>query len=74
MPSIPFTEQLELSLEYKDRQLQQTYKPDFVCFDQIGIRVVSKLTDERRAQVHNYLRATDRKLGLLVNFVRERTA
>ena len=35
MQRIPFTEQLELSLEYKGRQLQQTYKPDFICFDQI---------------------------------------
>ena len=51
-------------------RLSQTFKPDFVCFDKIilEIKAVSKLTDEHRAQVHNYLKATGRKLGLLVNF------
>ncbi len=68
--SIPFAEQVELSLDYKGRQLQQTYKPDFVCFEKIivEIKAVSNLADEHRAQVHNYLKATGYKLGLLVNF------
>jgi GxxExxY protein len=70
MQSIPFAEQVELQLEYKGRPLQQTYKPDFICFDKIivEIKAVSKLNDEHRAQVHNYLKATGHKLGLLVNF------
>ena len=70
MQSISFAEQVELSLEYKGRQLQQTYKPDFICFDKIivEIKAVSKLADEHPAQVHNYLKATGHKLGLLVNF------
>jgi GxxExxY protein len=39
-------------------------------FDKIivEIKAVSKLTDEHRAQVHNYLKATGYRLGLLVNF------
>ena len=67
---IPFAEQIELALEYKGRPLKQSYKPDFICFDKIiiEIKAVSKLTDEHRAQVHNYLKATGKKLGLLVNF------
>lgn len=32
------------------------------------IKAVSELTDEHRAQVHNYLKATGHRLGLLVNF------
>ena len=70
MQEIPFVEQVELCLEYKARPLKQKYKPDFVCFDKIilEIKAVSKLTDEHRAQVHNYLKATRYKLGLLVNF------
>ena len=70
MQSIPFEEQVELPLEYKGRPLNQTYKPDFICFEKIilEIKAVSKLTDEHRAQVHNYLKATGHKLGLLVNF------
>ena len=70
MQGIPFVEQVELTLEYKGQTLNQTYKPDFICFEKIilEIKAVSKLTDEHRAQVHNYLKATGHKLGLLVNF------
>lgn len=70
MQNIAFVEQTLLTLDYKGRPLKQTFKPDFVCFDKIilEIKAVSKLTDEHRAQVHNYLKATGHKLGLLVNF------
>ena len=67
---IPFREQPCLNLTYKDMALKHTYVPDFICFDKIivEIKAVSQLTDEHRAQVHNYLKATGYKLGLLVNF------
>ncbi len=67
---IPFKSQMALDHEYKGRKLKQKYIPDFICFDKIilEIKAVSSLTDEHRAQVHNYLRATEFKLGLLVNF------
>ena len=67
---IPFLAQPPLGLTYKGRPLKQTYQPDFVCFNTVilEIKAVSKLTDEHRAQVHNYLKATGHKLGLLVNF------
>ena len=70
LQSVPFTAQQELELSYKGRKLTQSYKPDFVCFDKIivEIKAVSKLNDEHRAQVHNYLKATGHRLGLLVNF------
>ena len=52
--------------------MKQKYKPDFLCFDKIvlEIKAVSELRDEHRAQVHNYLKATGFRLGLLVNFAR----
>jgi GxxExxY protein len=67
---MPFVAQPMLALSYKGRPLKQTYAPDFVCFAKIvvEIKAVSVLTDEHRAQVHNYLRATGHRLGLLVNF------
>jgi GxxExxY protein len=67
---IPFAEQPQLQIQYKGRALQQSYLPDFVCFDQIivEIKAVKTLADEHRAQVINYLKATDKQLGLLVNF------
>ena len=67
---IPFIQHPSLTLSYKGRPLRQTYTPDFLCFGKIilEIKAVSKLADEHRAQVHNYLRATGHRLGLLVNF------
>lgn len=71
LQNIPFQAQKELVLAYKGKTLRQVYKPDFICFDSIivELKAVSILTDEHRAQIHNYLKATGMRLGLLVNFV-----
>ena len=68
--SMPFVAQPRLLLEYKGRRLKSEYIPDFVCYEKIivELKAVSDLTDEHRAQVHNYLKATGHRLGLLVNF------
>jgi GxxExxY protein len=70
MRGLPFRPQSELDLRYKLNPLNQKYKPDFICYDKIilEIKAVKALTDEHRAQVFNYLKATGYKLGLLVNF------
>lgn len=70
MVAVPFIPQSELQLTYKGRVLRKTYQPDFLCFEKIivEIKAVSDLTDEHRAQVHNYLKATGFRLGLLINF------
>ena len=67
---ISFKSQSNLNLEYKGRILKHRYVPDFICFDKIilEIKAVSSLADEHRAQIHNYLKATGFKLGLLVSF------
>jgi GxxExxY protein len=68
--SIPYQPKAELQLTYKGRKLDQKYIPDFICFDKIIIelKAVSDSANEHRAQVHNYLKATGYRLGLLVNF------
>jgi GxxExxY protein len=67
LPAVP---QPQLALTYRGRTLQQTYRPDFICYGKIvlELKAVSALVDEHRAQVLNYLNATGFKLGLLVNF------
>jgi GxxExxY protein len=67
---IPFVAQPVLFLNYKGVQLQQTYKPDFICYGQIimELKAASNLASEHEAQLLNYLKATNFKLGLLVNF------
>lgn len=67
---IPHEAQPPLLLSYKGRMLRQTYQPDFVCFGSVilEIKAVAALADEHRAQVHNYLKASGLRVGLLVNF------
>jgi GxxExxY protein len=62
--------QISLPLAYKGRRLVQRYVADFICFDKVlvELKAVSKLADEHRAQIQNYLHATGLKVGLLVNF------
>lgn len=68
--NIPFVSQPELDLYYKGEKLNQFYKPDFVCFNSIilELKALSKVSNEHQAQVLNYLKAGQMKLGLLVNF------
>jgi len=68
--NIPFVSQKELVLEYKGEELEQTYRPDLICYEKIIIelKAVKKLASEHKAQLFNYLNATGLKLGFLVNF------
>jgi len=68
--SIPYVAQPELMLTYKGDRLDQTYKPDLICFGKIilELKALRQLGPEHKAQVLNYLRASNLKLGLLINF------
>jgi len=68
--NLPYSAQTQLQLSYKGRPLKLKFIPDFVLFDKIivELKAVKELNDEHRAQVHNYLRATGLRLGLLINF------
>jgi len=67
---IPFESQKELGLHFKNRPLNQTFRPDLVCYGKIivELKAVKELNDQFRAQLFNYLRASKFRLGLLVNF------
>jgi GxxExxY protein len=67
---IPFRAVPKVQLSYKGMPLQQTYTPDFICYDTIivELKAVAALASEHRSQVLNYLNATGMKLGLLINF------
>jgi GxxExxY protein len=67
---IPFVEKPTLEIQYKGKKLSQTYQPDFICSNDIivEIKAVKTLIDEHRAQIHNYLKAINKHLGILVNF------
>ncbi len=70
LQNIPFVSQQELKLQYKGQTLNQTYRPDIICYNSIIIelKALSKITPQHKAQLMNYLKASGVKLGLLVNF------
>ena len=65
---IPFIAQQEVQLMYKGEPLHQIYKPDFICYNKIilELKAVKDIAPEQ--QIINYLKATNLKLGLLINF------
>jgi GxxExxY protein len=70
LQNIPFVAQPVFEMEYKGTKLQQTFRADFVSYGCIVVelKALSKIIDEHRAQVLNYLHANKFRLGLLVNF------
>ncbi len=68
--NIPYEREKELKITYREVELRQTYKADFVCYGKIivELKAVHELDDTHRSQVHNYLHATRFKLGVLINF------
>ncbi len=70
MQDISFVAQHPLRLSYKGRPLKKKFIPDFIVEEKlvIEIKATKDITDEYRAQVQNYLKATGYKLALLVNF------
>jgi GxxExxY protein len=67
---VSFVAQQEIPLIYKGKPLHQTYKPDLICYNKIilELKAVKDIAAEHKAQVINYLKATNLELGLLINF------
>jgi GxxExxY protein len=67
---IPFVSQPQLQISYKNNLLNKLYYPDFLCFDTIivELKAVSKLGGNEESQLINYLKATGKQVGLLLNF------
>ncbi|PDS22754.1 GxxExxY protein [Flavobacterium branchiophilum] len=68
--NIPFQREKEYVVEYKDTILPHKFYADFVVFDKIILEVkgVSKITNEFYAQCINYLKVSNNKIAILVNF------
>jgi len=67
---ILFTKEKVLDIHYKGMLLDKKYVADFICFDEVivELKAVEALNQEHLAQVLNYLKATNKKIGLLINF------
>ena len=67
---VPFKAQPEININYKGKPLKKRYEPDFICYDAVvvEIKALSALSGLEEAQLINYLKATELKIGLLINF------
>src|SRR5689334_11566738 len=67
---LPFQSMPKLTISYRGVQLQHTYEPDFICFGSIivELKALRAIAPEHRAQILNYLRAANLRVGLLINF------
>lgn len=67
---IPFEKEALINIYYKDEKLEKCYKADFICYNNIVVelKALSDLSSEHEAQLINYLKATRKRLGILINF------
>jgi GxxExxY protein len=67
---IPFQAQVETPVFYKGTQLKSTYRPDFVCLENVivELKALSQIGGVEDSQVLNYLKVSGFEIGLLLNF------
>ena len=68
--SIFFEREKEYSVKYKDIFLKHKFYADFVVFDKIilEIKCCNSISDSHIAQAMNYLKVSNSKLAIIVNF------
>ncbi len=67
---IPYQAQCKIRVYYKGQPLETFYKADVICFDQIvaELKACDRLTGIEDSQIINYLKATRKRVGLVINF------
>ena len=67
---IPFEREKEIEIFYKGIHLNKKYCADFICYNKIllELKAMNNLISEHESQILNYLKATQLRLGLLINF------
>ncbi len=67
---IPFAALAPIRIFYKGKRLSKEYIADFVCYEQVilEIKAIRQLTSIDEAQLLNYLKATGKPVGVLLNF------
>ncbi len=72
--NIPFESQKTLKIYYQGKELTKTYIADIICYGEIilELKAISALTKTEGAQLINYLKASGKQVGLLINYGKER--
>lgn len=72
--NIPYKREVPLEISYKSHTLKKKYAADFICYDKIIVetKALCDLNSEHQSQLLNYLKATNKRLGILINFGKPR--
>ena len=67
---IPYEREKVFHPTYRGIRMETSFRLDFTCINNVIIecKAVSKLCNDHRAQLFNYMRLTKMKMGILVNF------
>lgn len=68
--AIPYQQQVDIPVLYKDVRLATNYRADLVCYEDVivEIKAIKGISEIEQAQLLNYLKATQYHVGLLINF------
>ena len=71
---IPYQRELKIPVFYRGIPLSSYFIADFICFENIivELKALPELSGKEKSQTLNYLKATDFKRGLLINFGKDR--
>ena len=66
---VEYEAEVNLPIYYKGTLMKKQYRMDIVCKDVVvELKAVDEVLPEHRLQLFNYLRLTQKPLGLLINF------
>ena len=70
LQGIPYEREKSLPIYYREQLLSTVYRSDFICFGSVivELKALQKLSGTEEAQVINYLKASNLKKALLLNF------
>lgn len=73
LTGIPYEREKNIRIFYKGIKLNKQYKADFLCYNEIIVELksVSSICNAHKAQVINYLKSLDKKIGLIINFYKQ---
>ncbi len=68
--NIPYEKEKKLPVYYNDQPMHKYFRADFVCYDSIivEIKATNYTVEGNKQQTLNNVKATNFKLGLLINF------
>jgi len=67
---IQYSSQKQIEIYYKEQLLTKSFFADLYCYDAIivELKAVSAILPVHQAQLINYLKATKKQLGIIINF------